>query len=246
MADADELWEYWRKRSDSYEERYVDPSTVLEREKRVRLATALELAQLDGADTVGDLGVGSGRLFAHLPDNVSQIIGVDFSAPMIQGARENISNVAYVQGTAESLPLRTGSLDVLFCLGVVGHMNSDAVPAAIDEMARVLRPGGSLILSFANARSPFRRLRRVCIAARSGTHYTTYRPEYIEEILRQAGCHIRSRRYLTYSTGLLDTQANLWLAAVLDNHLVTNDLLGPLAMTWVVQASVREGSVAFD
>jgi ubiquinone/menaquinone biosynthesis C-methylase UbiE len=241
MGDSDEAFEYWQERGEDYDAKYEEPTTVLQREKRARLSAALELAPFgdDGA-TVGEIGVGSGRLFARLPETVTRTVGVDFSAAMIRAAREREQSVAYVQATAESLPLRTNSLDVLFCLGVVGHMESEAVPRAIEEMARVVRPGGTLILSFANARSPFRRVRRAYLAARSGTHYSTYSPTFVRQLLDDAGYSVRTRRYLTYSTGLLDSKANLRVAAALDRTLGTNDRLGPLAMTWVLSARRSE------
>ena len=58
-----------------------------------------------------------------------------------------------VLGDAERLPVRTGSLDGVFCSNMLEHTPRPG--AVIDEMARVLRPGGWGYLSFTNWYSPW-------------------------------------------------------------------------------------------
>ena len=82
--------------------------------------------------------------------------GVDPSANMIAiaGSRfEGNERARFLQGDASRLTFADGSFDVVLCMGVI-----DSVPdrfAGVREMVRVLKPGGTLILTFANLTSPY-------------------------------------------------------------------------------------------
>lgn len=58
-----------------------------------------------------------------------------------------------VQGDAADLPFRSGSLDVVLSLGVLCCMTDAAVPAAVAETYRVLRPGGYLLFGVPRRRA---------------------------------------------------------------------------------------------
>jgi ubiquinone/menaquinone biosynthesis C-methylase UbiE len=105
------------------------------------------LALLDDSWAVGDLGCGTGRISQLLAPCVSRVIAVDASEEMLRAARERLSeadNVDVRQGELESLPLDTGSLDAAVLSLVLHHTADPAV--VIAEAARVLRPGGRLLV----------------------------------------------------------------------------------------------------
>jgi ubiquinone/menaquinone biosynthesis C-methylase UbiE len=54
------------------------------------------------------------------------------------------SRVRYVDGTAEDLPLADGSADVVWCIATAHHLHD--LDAALDEIRRVLGPGGRLVV----------------------------------------------------------------------------------------------------
>src|SRR6476661_4387367 len=108
------------------------------------------LALLDLLDpewVVGDLGCGTGHISAALSPSVGRVIAVDESGPMLAAARERlagVSNVELREGHIESLPLEDASLDVAI-LFLVAHFIDD--PArAMQEVRRVLKPGGRLLI----------------------------------------------------------------------------------------------------
>ena len=105
------------------------------------------LALLDADWTVGDLGCGNGRLTETLAPFVKRVIGVDQSAAMLAAARKRLAgveNAEFRQGDVESLPVDDGELDVAVVFLV---LHFAAEPAAvIAEAARVLRPGGRLLV----------------------------------------------------------------------------------------------------
>jgi ubiquinone/menaquinone biosynthesis C-methylase UbiE/DNA-binding transcriptional ArsR family regulator len=101
----------------------------------------------DPAWVVGDLGCGTGHISATLAPSVARVIAIDESGPMLAAARARLadtSNVELREGHIESLPLEDASLDVAI-LFLVAHFITD--PArAMQEVRRVLKPGGRLLL----------------------------------------------------------------------------------------------------
>jgi ubiquinone/menaquinone biosynthesis C-methylase UbiE len=105
------------------------------------------LALLDGGWTVGDLGCGTGRVSEVVAPFVQRVIAVDSSAAMLAAARGRLGSVANVEvraGELEHLPLADGELDAALLSLVLNYV---AEPdAALAEAARVLRPGGRLVV----------------------------------------------------------------------------------------------------
>jgi ArsR family transcriptional regulator len=103
---------------------------------------------LDADWVVGDLGCGTGQVASSLAPFVRQVIAVDRSADMLQAARRRLRDLANVdvrRGELEALPIQDGDLDAATLLLVLHHL-PDPV-AALSEAARVLRPGGRLLIS---------------------------------------------------------------------------------------------------
>jgi SAM-dependent methyltransferase len=74
------------------------------------------------------------------------VLGVDRSARMLAQAAADaaLSGAWWARASAEALPLRPRSLDLVFAWLVYHHLDSG--PAAVREWARVLRPGGMLVM----------------------------------------------------------------------------------------------------
>ncbi|HJR59650.1 MAG TPA: metalloregulator ArsR/SmtB family transcription factor [Vicinamibacterales bacterium] len=102
---------------------------------------------LDPQWTVGDLGCGTGQVAAALAPFVRQVVAVDRSAEMLQSARRRLrdyDNVDVRRGDLESLPIGDAELDAATLLLVLHHLPGPA--EALREAARVLRPGGRLLI----------------------------------------------------------------------------------------------------
>jgi len=97
---------------------------------------------------VADIGAGTGYMSAGLTDKVAEVHVVDGSAAMLATAQKNLAkfnNITYHEADGMQLPFDDASLDA-----VVANMYLHHCPqplAAIREMARVLRPGGRLLIS---------------------------------------------------------------------------------------------------
>jgi ubiquinone/menaquinone biosynthesis C-methylase UbiE len=101
----------------------------------------------DPAWTVGDLGCGTGQVSAALAPFVRHVVAVDGSAAMLQAARKRLhglDNVDLRRGDLESLPIDDARLDAATLMLVLHHIAEPA--GALREVARVLKPGGRLVL----------------------------------------------------------------------------------------------------
>lgn len=100
-----------------------------------------------GAWTVGDLGCGTGQVSAALAPFVARVVAVDASAAMLQAAKKRLhgfDNIDLRRGELEALPIDDGRLDAATLMLVLHHVPEPS--RALTEVARVLAPGGRVIL----------------------------------------------------------------------------------------------------
>jgi ubiquinone/menaquinone biosynthesis C-methylase UbiE len=111
------------------------------------------VADLHPGETVLDLGSGGGidvLLSARRVGPTGTVYGLDMTDEMLALAQENArearaTNVHFLKGFLEDIPLPAGSVDVVISNCVV-NLSPDK-PAVLAEIARVLRPGGRLGIS---------------------------------------------------------------------------------------------------
>lgn len=92
-----------------------------------------------------DAACGTGRHSAYLDSLGHEVIGVDSSPEMLAVARERLPSAAFHEGDLHRLPLADDSVDLVVCGLALMHV-PDLAPV-LTELARVLRPGGHLVLS---------------------------------------------------------------------------------------------------
>ena len=92
-----------------------------------------------------DAACGTGRHSHYLAQRGHHVVGVDSSAEMLAQARSRVPGVEYRLGDLERLPVPDAAVDVAVCALALTHL--PAVDGPIAELARVLRPGGHLIIS---------------------------------------------------------------------------------------------------
>ncbi len=92
-----------------------------------------------------DLGCGQGIFCRELARAGAAVTGIDASERLIKAARERSSgNIRYQVADAASLPFDDGSFDAASC--IMALQNMEPLGKVIGEAARVLRPGGRLLL----------------------------------------------------------------------------------------------------
>jgi ubiquinone/menaquinone biosynthesis C-methylase UbiE len=103
-----------------------------------------DLVPRAGVHAVLDLGAGTGRFSALLADRfAADVVAVEPAWTMLTRREAARSDVRFVAGMAEALPLRTGGVDLAF-LSMVYHHLAD-VSRALAELRRVVRPGGWVV-----------------------------------------------------------------------------------------------------
>jgi SAM-dependent methyltransferase len=107
-----------------------------------------------------DVGCGSGHFSRILAGQGASVLGIDGSAAMIGAARAHPATPAprYALETVESLAGRAPRFDGALCLSVLEYLDDPA--AGFTAMAAMLKPGGFLVVSAPNRRSPLRALQQ--------------------------------------------------------------------------------------
>jgi SAM-dependent methyltransferase len=112
-----------------------------------------QFAKVKKGDVVIDLGSGAGNdafIARHETGETGKVIGIDFTAAMIERARQNaevrgFNNVEFRQGDIEKMPVTSNIADVIVSNCVLNLVpNKDGV---IKEIYRVLKPGGHFSIS---------------------------------------------------------------------------------------------------
>jgi len=108
------------------------------------------LADLPPDPTVVDIGPGDGaRTLANLP---SGSVGVDISRRGLELAAESVPEARLVQGEMSQLPIADATADAITAYHAVFHVPRERQPAVYREFARVLRPGGWLLMTLPGGR----------------------------------------------------------------------------------------------
>jgi len=97
---------------------------------------------------IADIGCGPGHITAHLAGLGARAFGVDLSPGMVTEAKRRHPHLAFVAGSLLALPVRTGAVEAVVCAYTIIHLDRDERRRAFAELARVIRPGGWLLLSF--------------------------------------------------------------------------------------------------
>jgi len=123
----------------------------------------LELIGPPDGKAILDVGCGDGLLALELARRGANVLGVDTSERLIAAARkrakERGADVRFDIARAEALPFETASFDVVIAVTVLCFVE-DAT-TAVDEMVRVLKPGGRLIVGELGRYSTWAALRRI-------------------------------------------------------------------------------------
>ena len=104
--------------------------------------------QVQPNETVLDVGCGDGYLLGLLTGSGRSLVGVEMETAGLVWAREKLAERhgwTVIRGSAYSLPLAADTFDVVTFTDVIEHLKEPAVSLA--EIARVLKPGGRLVLT---------------------------------------------------------------------------------------------------
>jgi SAM-dependent methyltransferase len=110
------------------------------------LRRALAIAGLSPGARLLDVGCGTGRWVRRYSELGFSPVGVDATMGMLRVARAHQTTCPLTVGVAHNLPFFDAVFDCVSDITVVQHIPYELQPKALQEMVRVLRPGGRMIL----------------------------------------------------------------------------------------------------
>jgi SAM-dependent methyltransferase len=115
----------------------------------IRTAAARHGAPLEQLGSLLDFGCGCGRVLRHWAGlDGPTIYGSDFNERLVEWCTTNLSFVAAsVNGLQPPLAYESDRFDLLYAVSVFTHLPRDLERAWIDELSRVVKPGGLLLLT---------------------------------------------------------------------------------------------------
>jgi SAM-dependent methyltransferase len=129
---------------------------------RAKADELLRLAQLQLGDPEGiaalDVGCGIGLTDRHLAGRFRSLTGTDVSPGVLETAARDNPGVRYVLAERDRLPFEGGAFDLAFAVCVVQVVPPADRPRFIAELARVVRPGGLVVIFEHNPYNPLTRL----------------------------------------------------------------------------------------
>lgn len=105
-------------------------------------------AERSTGGVVADVGCGPGRVSSFLAARGADVVGVDVSTAMLAAARSAHPDITFEEGRLDDLPFADASLDGVVCWYSIIHTPPDCLDRAFAEIARVVRPGGHLLVGF--------------------------------------------------------------------------------------------------
>ena len=191
---------------------------------RAQIKIMLSMLARESAGTVLDIGCAAGAEVAPLRALGNRVVGIDLSEKMVQQCQLRFARDRAVQllcAEADRLPFTANSVDHIVCLGVFEFLR-DYSPA-VQEIARVLRPGGLVVLAIPSAVSLYNIADRVVARTvsplwrmvrrrgRKGHGTELARPDTnlcvpwkFRELLREHGLHPQRDAYTNYFLYPLD------------------------------------------
>ncbi len=169
----------------------------------------------------------------------ARVYGVDISEPTVIQARAAFDPDSAerhhrhcLQGAVadvRELPFRDACFDAIYSMGTIEHF--DETEHAVEEMARVLKPGGRAIVGVPNRHDPFLRPLFATLLQAVGLYGYGYEKSYSRRALRQmletAGLNVVAETAILFIPGwlrMLDLACHVWCRPL---AAITGTLVGP-------------------
>ena len=174
------------------------------------LSVTLQVVSDLPATRVLDIACGTGLLLKNLAerDDHPALIGIDRVPAMLDAAKENIGHAAtLLEGEAENLPFDNAGFDLITSTNAL-HYFPDAI-AALQEMRRVISPGGNLVITDWCRDYFWMKLLDRILPWTQHAHVHTYSTTELEQKLSENGFKVvsRTRKKINWFWGLMTIHA---------------------------------------
>jgi SAM-dependent methyltransferase len=138
-----------------------------------------------------DVGCGTGLATAELVKLGVDVSGSDLSPGMLEVARKHLPSVRFETGSMLELPHPDNTFGGVMTWYSTIHVPDELLPAALAELARIVRPGGYLLLGFQVGDEPLHMTE--ALGHELDLVFHRRRPERIAELLATAGTPVETR-----------------------------------------------------
>lgn len=108
-----------------------------------------------------DVGCGDGRFLIPL-EGKFYLYGLDFSKSFLKEVKKYCRSCKIIFGHAENLPLKSNYFDIVISIRLIQHLSKKQQQMAINEMYRVVKPGGKVIVLNYNSISMLNLYKNIC------------------------------------------------------------------------------------
>lgn len=169
----------------------------------------LDLAAPQRGERALDAGCGTGQYTRRLVAAGAIVTGIDADEEMLAGARAAAPDATIVHADIAALPFDDDTFDLVLAVTVLCFVTDPQ--RVVDELFRVTRPGGRIVLAELNPRSPWAAWRRIrgWRGSKTWKHARFFTPRQLANLLDHAGAHTLRTRSAAY----LPPGAPSWLCA---------------------------------
>jgi ubiquinone/menaquinone biosynthesis C-methylase UbiE len=160
---------------------------------------ALNTLDPSAGDHILDVGCGTGAAVRNVAPLVERAVGVDLSPAMVARARElaaDLRNVEFREADSEDLPFDDGDFTAVLCTTSFHHYPDP--PRAAGEMARVLAPGGRVVIGDGCSDGLPGLFLDLVLRTFQPSHVHFNRARELETLLEDAGLGHRTTRWLSW------------------------------------------------
>jgi len=174
------------------------------------IAATLNYLNIEPPHRILDLGCGTGRLLHDLSSRFpeAQLVGLDFSQEMLNIAQERLSDGVELQvGSADNLSFLDQSFDLVISTSAFHYFPNPVI--AIQEATRVLKTGGTLVISDWCSDYWTCRILDLWLRLSNRAHIHTYSVKEFEQLLKNQGLtQITVEKYkINWFWGMMSAQA---------------------------------------
>ena len=175
------------------------------------------------------------RILAWASQQGARVFGIDISEPTLNRAREAFDGLPRgclgAVADVRALPFHDDSFDAIYSMGTIEHF--DDTDRAVEEMARVLKPGGRAIIGVPNRYDPFLRPLLSSALQALGLYAYGFEKSYsrgaLRKMIERAGLDVVAETAILFIPGwlrMLDLACHSWCAPL---ARVTGALVWPFA-----------------